>query len=80
MWDAPRILDLLGSHSAVAAWFNGHNHEGNYGTLGTTHFVNFKGMVDTPDQNTFAIADVFADRIEIRGFGREEDRVLQYLR
>lgn len=79
MWDAPRILELLGSHPSVVAWFNGHNHEGNYGLLGNTHFVNFKGMVDTPDQNTFAIADVFADRIVIRGFGREGDRVLEYL-
>lgn len=77
MWDAPRILELLGSHPSVVAWFNGHNHEGNYGVRGTTHFVNFKGMVDTPDQNTFAIADVFADRIVIRGFGREEDRLLR---
>lgn len=73
--DAPRILELLGSHPSVVAWFNGHNHEGNYGLLGNTHFVNFKGMVDTPDQNTFAIADVFADRIVIRGFGREENRL-----
>lgn len=79
MWDAPRILELLGAHPSVVAWFNGHNHEGNYGVSGNTHFVNFKGMVDTPDQNTFAIADVFADRIAIRGFGREEDRVLEYL-
>ncbi|WP_107675248.1 metallophosphoesterase [Agrobacterium sp. LAD9] len=79
MWDAPRILELLGAHPSVVAWFNGHNHEGNYGVLGHTHFVNFKGMVDTLDQNTFAIADVFADRIAIRGFGREEDRVLEYL-
>ncbi len=77
MWDAPRILELLGSHPSVVAWFNGHNHEGNYGVLGSTHFVNFKGMVDTPDQNTFAISDVFADRIVIRGFGREEDRLLR---
>ncbi|KJF65775.1 metallophosphoesterase [Rhizobium nepotum] len=77
MWDAPRILDLLGAHPSVAAWFSGHNHDGNYGLLGNTHFVNFKGMVDTPDQNTFAIADVFADRIAIRGFGREADHVLR---
>ncbi len=76
MWDAPRILDLLAEHPSVVAWFNGHNHDGNYAMRGGAHFVNFKGMVDTPDQNTFAIADVFADRIVIRGFGREEDRLL----
>jgi 3',5'-cyclic AMP phosphodiesterase CpdA len=76
MWDAPRIVDLLTGHECVAAWFNGHNHEGNSGTLAGKHFVNFKGMVDRPDENTFAIADLYADRIEIRGFGREESRVL----
>lgn len=76
MWDAPRILDLLSAHDCAAAWFNGHNHDGNFATLNGTHFVNFKGMVDTPDENTFAIADVYADRIEIRGFGREDSRTL----
>jgi hypothetical protein len=33
-------------------------------------------MVDTETEHTFAIVDVHADRIEIRGFGREESRVL----
>ena len=76
MWDAPDIINLLSEHDCAAAWFNGHNHDGNFGTLLGTHFVNFKGMVDTPDENTFAIADVYPDRIEIRGFGREESRTL----
>ncbi len=76
MWDAPEILSLLAAHPSAKAWFCGHNHTGNYGQLGHTHFVNFKGMVDTPDENTFAIADLYADRIEIRGFGREDSRVL----
>jgi 3',5'-cyclic AMP phosphodiesterase CpdA len=76
MWDAPRIIDLLSEHVCAAAWFNGHNHDGNFGTLSGTHFVNFKGMVDTPDENTFAIVDVYDDRIEIRGFGREDSRIL----
>lgn len=78
MWDAPRIIHLLTSRACVAAWFCGHNHEGNYGTVNGRHFVNFKGMVDTPDENAFAIADVYTDRIEINGFGREEDRSLAF--
>ena len=78
MWDAPEILTLLKAHKSVKAWFNGHNHEGNYGVLDNKHFVNFKGMVDTPDENTFAIADVYADRVDIRGFGRETSRTLSF--
>ncbi|NTJ41635.1 phosphatase [Agrobacterium larrymoorei] len=76
MWDAPEVLKLLAAHESVKAWFCGHNHDGNYGMIGNTHLVNFKGMVDTPHQNSFAIADVYADRIDIRGFGREFSRSL----
>lgn len=76
MWDAAQTLELLSAHGCVKAWFCGHNHVGNYGLVGNMHFVNFKGMVDTLDENTFAIADIFEDRIEIRGFGREESRLL----
>lgn len=78
MWDRERIIDLLSHHESVAAYFCGHNHVGNYGKAGGCHFVNFRGMVDTEKDNTFAIADVFEDRIEIRGFGREESRILRF--
>lgn len=76
LWDDARIVDLVTANPHVMAWFNGHNHAGNYGAIGGQHYVNFKGMVDTPDTSCFAIVSVFADRIEIEGFGREESRTL----
>ncbi len=76
MLDAPETLELLMAHKCAKAWFCGHNHKGNYAQLGHTHFVNFKGMVDTLSENTFAIADIYENRIDIRGFGREESRKL----
>ncbi|WP_283195017.1 metallophosphoesterase [Rhizobium sp. AN80A] len=75
-WDRERIIALLAESPNVMAYFNGHNHVGNYGVVDGCHFVNFKGMVDTESENTFAIVDLYGDRIEIRGFGREESRVL----
>jgi predicted phosphodiesterase len=75
-WDRERIIALLAESPNVMAYFNGHNHIGNYGAVDGCHCVNFKGMVDTENENTFAIVDIHADRIEIRGFGREESRVL----
>jgi len=78
MWDRERIVELLASRDNVVAYLNGHNHVGNYGKVGACHFVNFKGVVDTENENTFAIVDVHADRIEIRGFGREDSRTLAY--
>lgn len=76
MWDRERIIDLISGHDNAVAYFCGHNHVGNYGKTGGCHFVNFKGMVDTETENTFAIVEVFEGRLEIRGFGREESRTL----
>ncbi|ANM09721.1 MULTISPECIES: metallophosphoesterase [unclassified Rhizobium] len=78
MWDCDHIVALLAAHDNVVAYLNGHNHAGNYGKVGACHFVNFKGVVDTESENAFAIVDVHPDRIEIRGFGREDSRTLVY--
>lgn len=74
--DSERLLCLVAKFPNVAAWFSGHNHDGNYGRIGNTHFVTFKGMVGTPTETAYAIVTVFADRIEIEGFGREDSRTL----
>ncbi|TCU19253.1 metallophosphoesterase [Rhizobium sullae] len=76
MWDRERIVGLLSGHDNAVAYFCGHNHAGNYGRTGGCHFVNFKGMVDTEKENAFALVEAFEDRLEIRGFGREECRTL----
>lgn len=61
----------------LKAYINGHNHDGNYGQAGHLHCLNVRGMVDT-DQNAYALAHVYDDKIEIEGFGREPSRVLQF--
>jgi 3',5'-cyclic AMP phosphodiesterase CpdA len=78
MWDSGRIIDLLTGFSCFRGYFCGHNHEGNFGEVDGRPFVTFKGMADTPDENTFAIVTVFPGRIEIEGFGREESRVIHF--
>src|SRR5690606_33906650 len=76
LWDSERIVDLLTSYDNFVAFFNGHNHAGNYGVIGNQHFVNFRGMVETPDQTAYATIAVHEDSIEITGYGLEEDRTL----
>ncbi|MBV2187467.1 MAG: metallophosphoesterase [Rhizobium sp.] len=76
LWGADDVSALIAASPAAIGYFCGHNHAGNYGLLNGTHFVNIKGMVDTFDENAFAIVEVHDDRIEIAGFGREESRVL----
>ena len=77
MWDSERVVDLLKGFDNFVAYFNGHNHAGNYGEVDGKHFLNFKGMVDTPDQSAFSVVEVYADRLQVRGFGREENRTLK---
>lgn len=76
LWGAEEVSALIAASPAAIGYFCGHNHAGNYGRLNGTHFVNIKGMVDTAEENAFAMVAVHADRIEITGFGREESRVL----
>ena len=76
LWDADRITGLLARQPHVIAYFNGHNHAGNYVERDGIHYVNFHGMVDTPDHSAFAVVEISGDRLEIRGFGREPSRSL----
>lgn len=77
MWDSERVVSLLAGRNNVVGYFCGHNHAGNYGDVAGLHFVNFHGMVDTPDTSAFAIVEIDAERLEIRGSGREPNRTLK---
>lgn len=76
LWGAEEVSALIAASPAAIGYFCGHNHAGNYGWLNGTHFVNIKGMVDTAEENAFAMVAVHPDRMEITGFGREESRIL----
>jgi hypothetical protein len=42
------------------------------------HFVTFKGMVETDANNSFALVEVYKNKIWIRGYGREKSQILAY--
>lgn len=77
IWNDELVKKELEAAGNVVAFFNGHNHAGNYGVSNGNYYVNFKGMVETEDTNSFSILKVYKNRIEIDGFGLEEDRVLK---
>lgn len=76
LWGWEEIVERIAGYRHFVAFFNGHNHAGNYGTLGGKHFLNMKGMVETPDRTAFSTVSVFADRLELKGYGLEESRSL----
>ena len=69
---------MLGQYDNVMAYFNGHNHAGNYGVVDGVHYVTVEGMLETADTTAYAIIEVYNDRIEMKGFGRASDRSLPH--
>ncbi|HOK26033.1 MAG TPA: metallophosphoesterase [Bacteroidales bacterium] len=72
------IVDLLGNYNNIIAWFSGHNHAGNYGNSNMVHHYTFKGMVETESSNSYAIVEVYKNKIWIKGYGREKNMILAY--
>jgi 3',5'-cyclic AMP phosphodiesterase CpdA len=77
-WDSERLVRLVCDSTNVVAYLNGHNHAGNYGETGGKHFLTFRGMVETPTDNAYAIVEAFPDRLEVKGFGIQESRTLNF--
>ncbi len=63
----------------VKACFCGHDHAGGYILRNGIHYLTFRGMIETPDQNAFAIVTLAKDRIEVQGFGRGPSRSIELL-
>ena len=76
LWNSADLLKTLAKHDNVAAYFNGHNHRGNYTQHHGVHHLNFKGMVETANKSAFAVVTCYPDRIEVEGFESEPDRNL----
>lgn len=78
LWNDTEIVELLGKNDCVVAYMCGHNHQGNYGVKDGVHYLNLKGMVETETTNAYTIIEVYDDRLDVNGFGREPDRILSY--
>jgi hypothetical protein len=72
------VLPVLEKHNNIIAWFNGHNHNGSYGNFNMIHFVTLRGMVETENNNSFALVEVYRNKIWIKGSGREKSQILAY--
>lgn len=76
LWNAEAVVKMIDEYDHVAVYMNGHNHKGNYAKRNGTHYVNFKGMVETEKETSYAVVKCYTDHVEIEGFGAEMDRVV----
>lgn len=78
LWNDGELVEVLEQYDHVTAIINGHNHAGDYEYWNGIHYITLKGMVETPDSSAYAIVEVYSDRLELTGFGREPSRVMEY--
>lgn len=72
-WNYDEILDLLKDYSdTVVASFSGHAHRGGYKRCDESgiHYRVFEAALESPDPiKTYALVDLYDDRIVVRGNG-----------
>ncbi len=76
LWNAKEVRALIEKYPCVFAYFNGHVHKSQYFFEKGVHYVSFRGMVELED-NAFALVMVYANHLEIKGFGKELSRPLE---
>lgn len=77
LWNYEQLSVLIDKYDCVKFYFNGHNHAGGYVQKDGVHYLNFKGMVDTPDSSAFARVTFNNDSLFVKGYGREPDRAFK---
>lgn len=78
LWNFAEVMGLFDAHRCVALYLCGHTHRCGYAVDAKgVHYMALAGIIETaPDQEAFSTVSVFPDRIEVRGSGREETRIL----
>lgn len=72
--DYSTVFDDYNTH--IIAYMNGHNHAGGYLQDNDIHYQTFKGMLT--HTNAYSRVEVYKDRLEVIGFGEENNRTLSF--
>lgn len=79
LWNAVEVESAMASAGCVVAYIAGHDHQGWHVQGHGIHHLTLQGMVDAPDDaNAYAVIEVFADRLAVRGVGAVPNRVLPF--
>jgi len=74
LWNHEQIKSILNNYDNIISYISGHNHKGNYQLNENIHYLTLKGMVETENENAFSIIEIYADHLNLIGYGREEQR------
>ena len=68
------VLKLIEGSGRVVGYFAGHDHGGGYAYHNGIHHLTFMGMVEAPQQNAYAVVELFTNHFKIVGYGKEPSR------
>ncbi len=80
VWNIEQIVAIFQAHDCLVASFSGHRHAGGYTEQNGIYYITIEAMVEAPQQNAYAIVNVYHDRLEIKGTGKVPDRTLNIKR
>jgi manganese-dependent ADP-ribose/CDP-alcohol diphosphatase len=76
-WNYEELEAVIATPGHVAAYIAGHHHPGGYAYYRGTHHLTMPGLVEAPeDSNTYAVLEVYPDRLVLKGVGTVADRVM----
>ena len=78
LWNDIEVIQTLEKHQSVKAYINGHHHPGNYTIQNGIHYLTLVGMVKSKNHNSFAEIELKRNKIIVKGFGLEPNRVLKF--
>jgi 3',5'-cyclic AMP phosphodiesterase CpdA len=78
VWNAGDVLAVLEKRGNVVCVFAGHTHEAGYEKRNGIYHCVLAGLVTDPEQIHYTFADVYDDRIELRGAGCNFSPVLRF--
>ena len=77
LWNDHEIVNIIEQSSMVVAFFNGHNHSGDYEFQNGIHYITVSGMVDTMI-SSYGILEFYKDHLVLKGYGNQKTLVLNY--
>ncbi|MBI9105169.1 MAG: metallophosphoesterase [Spirochaetales bacterium] len=78
LWNADELVSIMESYECVKAYINGHDHRGGYEFQNGVHYLTVPGMVETKNENAYAVIDLYKNAIVVDGYGRCSGRILTY--
>lgn len=73
------ILAVIEKYRCVKAVFSGHNHAGNSGSYNGIPCITLEGMIETENENSYGILEVYDNKLILNGNGRMKSHTLNYL-